>query len=405
MLIKSALKKVPIFNCLTDLQLDHIAEVGKEVSSAADKIIFNKGDKADCVYVILEGRVKIHLQDDNGKEIVLRLLEEDDIFGEMALLDGGTRSASVSSITPCKFFILSRKEFLNLLKTSPHQIIQLFTDLSVRIREINRKYFKEQLARLSVHAEMEMARHRSMEQMVVGVAHEINTPLGISNTAASIIKKELTSEAMVSLAKDSTVKEIIDTVLEAVGLMQRNINRAHELIQSFKNISVSQIVDKKEKVNLSEFMAEVVSLFKIEASKAGILIEMKDALTEQTREWIGYRGYLSRVILNLLTNINRYAYPDNTGGKVVISITDDSDRKESCFIITIQDFGKGIAPEILPKVFDHFFTTGRGNGGTGLGLSIVYNLVTSALKGTINIESKLDKGTTVSITFPQTIPE
>jgi len=405
MLIKPALQKVSIFKSMTDTQLEHIAGTGQVVSTEAGKVIFNQGDKADCVYLILEGRVKVHLQDDNGNEVVLRLLEKDDLFGEMALLDGGTRSASVSSITPCKFFILERESFLDFLKTSPYQIVRLFTDLSARMRENDLKSFQEQLARQSQHAEMEIARHRSVSQMVVGVAHEINTPLGITNTAASVIKKELTSEAMVSLTKDSKVKEMVDTVLEAVDLMQRNINRAHTLIQSFKHISVSQIADIKEKVNLSEIMAEVITLFKIEARKVGLEVELKDTLTEETREWIGYRGYLSRVILNLLTNIKNYAYPDSVGGKVVISITSDSDRKEPCFIITVQDFGKGIAPENLPKVFDHFFTTGRGKGGTGLGLSIVYNLVTSALKGNINIESEPDNGTTVSITFPQTITE
>ena len=405
MLIKHALQKVPIFKSMTDMQLDHIAGIGQVVSSEAGKIIFNQGDKAEYVYVILEGRVKVHLQDNSGKEVVLRLLEEDDLFGEMALLDGGARSASVSSITTCKFFILERKSFLNFLRNSPNQIISLFTVLSARIREIDQKYFQEQLTRQSQQAEMEIARHSSVAQMVTGVAHEINTPLGITNTAASVIKKELSSEVMASLTKDSTVKELLDTVLESVDLMQRNINRAHKLIQSFKHISASQIADTKEKMDLSKLIDEVITLFKIEARTAKLEIEIKDSLTEQTREWIGYRGYLSRAILNLLTNIKNYAYPNSIGGKVMVFITADSDRKDPCFKITVQDFGKGIAPENLPKVFDLFFTTERGKGGTGLGLSIVYNLVTSALKGTINIDSELNKGTTVIITFPQTIPE
>lgn len=390
---------------MTDTQLEHMVNIGQMASWAANQVIFNQGDEADCMYLILAGRVKVYLRDDYGKEVVLRLLEEGDYFGEMSLLDGGTRSASVSSIIPCKFFVLEREAFLKLFMTSLQLLSQLFTNLTTKIRERDQKFFQEQLDMQALHAEMEVERHRSLAQMVTGVAHEINTPLGIINTATSVVKKELTSGTIVSLTKDRKAKEMLETVLEAVELMQRNISRAHTLIQSFKNISVSQITDTKEKVNLSEVMAEVIDLFKIEARNARLEIEIKDTLTDQTREWIGYRGYLSRVILNLLTNIKRYAYPDSAGGKVVISITADNERKEPCFIITVRDFGMGIAQENLPKVFDHFFTTGRGQGGTGLGLAIVYNLVTLALKGTIHIESELEKGTTVSMTFPKTISE
>jgi signal transduction histidine kinase len=109
------------------------------------------------------------------------------------------------------------------------------------------------------------------------------------------------------------------------------------------------------------------------------------------------------VILNLLTNVERYAYPDGRGGKVLVRVAEETDRREPCFVVTVQDFGRGIPSEDLPRVFDAFFTTGRGKGGSGLGLAIVHNIVTSALKGSVAAESELDKGTRVTVRFPRTI--
>jgi signal transduction histidine kinase len=109
------------------------------------------------------------------------------------------------------------------------------------------------------------------------------------------------------------------------------------------------------------------------------------------------------VILNLLTNVERYAYPDGRGAKVLVGVAEDTDGREPRFVVTVQDFGRGIPPEDLPRVFDAFFTTGRGKGGSGLGLAIVHNIVTSALKGSVAAESELDKGTRVTVRFPKTI--
>jgi signal transduction histidine kinase len=108
--------------------------------------------------------------------------------------------------------------------------------------------------------------------------------------------------------------------------------------------------------------------------------------------------------MNLLFNVERFAYPSETGGRVEIGIHATSQDQVPSFVLTVQDYGKGIAPEHLSQVFTPFFTTGRASGGTGLGSAIVYSIVTGALQGTIEIESELEKGTLVRATFPQTVP-
>ncbi len=405
MSIKAALQNVPFLDELTDRQLAQLIDAGQVDSVAAAQVIFRTGDTADCLYIILSGQVKIYLHDPHDNEIVMTSLGVGDYFGEMALLDGGTRSASVASLTPCEFFILDRQAFFDLLGLSPQLLSQQFRELSRRLRDANQRFLCEQITRQALRAEMEAERRRALVQLVAGVAHEVNTPLGIINTAASVIKKELTSNTLSRLAEDSHAKRALADILEATGLMQKNITRAHTLIQSFKNVSADQITDIKEAMNLSEAVVEILALFKISARKAKLELELNNALTDETCEWVGYRGHLSRILFNLLTNIERYAYPDGNGGKVELSITADRAYHEPCFCIIVRDFGAGMASEDLPRVFEPFFTTGRSKGGTGLGMAMVYNLVTEALKGHITIESEFNQGTTVCITFPQTIAD
>jgi signal transduction histidine kinase len=231
---------------------------------------------------------------------------------------------------------------------------------------------------------MELARHRALTEMVAGVAHEINTPLGIVRTAASLLRNRVASGNL-------------DDVAEASALIERNIERAHRLVEDFKKLSVSQISDTLESLDLVAVVEEVVELFSISARQAGLKVVVRNQLAgPEEHIWIGYRGRLSQVLLNLLTNVQRYAYPEGTGGEVEIVIAADSG-----FVLTVRDFGGGIAPDDVPRVFDPFFTTGRTRGGTGLGLAIVRGLVVDGMSGTIQLSSEVGTGTTIVIRLPR----
>jgi signal transduction histidine kinase len=103
----------------------------------------------------------------------------------------------------------------------------------------------------------------------------------------------------------------------------------------------------------------------------------------------------------LLTNVERYAYPNEVGGVVEIEI---GMNKADQYQLSVRDQGRGISQENIKKIFEPYFTTGQALGGTGLGLSIVHNLVTNRLKGQIKVKSRAGKGTTFILTFPRTIP-
>jgi signal transduction histidine kinase len=168
---------------------------------------------------------------------------------------------------------------------------------------------------------------------------------------------------------------------------------------------VQQVQVAREQVDLPTLVEDTVHLFSINARRARLAIDLQLQVHGDERLWDGYPGYLSQILLNLLSNIERYAYPDGVGGKVEISVAMDHEHHPPCFLLTVRDVGRGIPADDLAKVTEPFFTTGRSKGGTGLGMAIVHNLVTSALHGTLHIASQPGAGTTVTIRFPQVIPE
>ena len=404
MSIESLLKQVPFFGDLTDEQLARLARACGREALDAGQVVYREGDRAGKMYVILAGTVKLTRHDDQGTAIDLQTLAAGNSFGEQALLESGPRPTTVATLAPCEFLTLDQIAFHALLLQARGQIVfRVFAALSSQVRATTERLFKEELARQALRAEMEIERHRAMSQMVAGVAHEINTPLGTTNTALSIIKRELTSSTFAALLQDRTVKQAIDDMLEAAALMERNIQRAHKLTQDFKKISVSQLTDTKETMNLPEAVAEIVGLHQASAKRARLDIQIENTLPPETQTWVGYRGYLSHILLNFLTNIERYAYPRGVGGKVAITLAADGSRAVPVYVLSVRDFGQGIPPDNLPKLFEPFFTTGRIQGGTGLGLSIVRNMVTGPLQGTVEVASAVGQGTTFTVAFPQRI--
>lgn len=254
-----------------------------------------------------------------------------------------------------------------------------------------------------VRDESELARHRSVAQMVAGVAHEINTPLGVINTAASLLSRWMTSAPMTALAQTDEGRMMAEDLVEATGLISRNALRAHKLVQDFKKVSVNQITDVREPCRLADVLAETINLFEVGSRHPPIAVQVHNTLADPTGPWTGYPGALSQVLLNLLANVQRYAYAEGTGGRVEITLAAEG-PPQGGYRLTVRDFGQGIAPEHLPRIFEPFFTTGRAKGGSGLGMAIVHTLVTAQMKGSITIESAPGEGTTVNLTLPREVP-
>ena len=267
--------------------------------------------------------------------------------------------------------------------------------LSRESLELRRLAAEKRRIREQVHRE----RRESMAQMVAGVAHEVNTPLGVANSAATTLQEIFTSGAFQRLAESQEFRQDHDDVQESVRLIRRNIERADELIRNFRKLSVGQLVDKREELDLLACVEDVVQMWKPEAKRARIELRIHDELDPAVTRWMGYAGFLSQVLLNLLGNAKRYAFEEGRGGSIDITVKSELTADRAVFTLVFRDDGKGIPPEDLPHIFETFFTTGRAIGGTGLGLSIVQNIVDSVFRGSIDCESTPGEGTTFVTTF------
>jgi signal transduction histidine kinase len=401
--VAQQLASIPLFASLPADELVALAERGQVRSLPAGCTVVQEGDSADALYVLLAGSARVYKRHADGGETQLAEQHAGSYFGELALLDGQPRSAWVVTTSLVELFVLPRADFLDLLPRAPHALGVLFARLSADVRQRSQDLFEEELRRRQVQTEMELARYRALGQMVAGVAHEVNTPLGIVSTAVSMVSKRIGSPNFQALrGHDPELDETLEDLREATALMERNINRAHRLINDFKKLAAGQLVDQKEMLLLPEVVQEVVDLFKIEARKAQLSVEVRSTLASpEAGQWEGYRGLLTQVLMNLLTNVQRYAYPDGRGGAVEVLVSTPGEG----FVIQVRDFGVGIPPEVLDQVFSPFFTTGRGRGGTGLGLAIVQNIVVDGLKGKVDIASTLGNGTTVTVHVPRVVPD
>lgn len=236
----------------------------------------------------------------------------------------------------------------------------------------------------------------ALGNLVAGVSHEINTPIGIGVTAASYMEeksKEFQALYQSNKMKRSDLDDYLRTVSETTGMIQTNLQRASELVRSFKQVAVDRSVETKRSFAIKEYIQEVLISLQPNLKKT------KHHVTVQGQEGIllfSDPGAISQIITNLIMNSMIHAYGPDDEGHITVSITDK--RHELTLLYT--DDGKGMPQEIVNQIFDPFFTTNRGGGGTGLGMHIVYNLVTQALGGTIQCESTVGAGTTFRITIP-----
>src|SRR5262249_2466640 len=225
-------------------------------------------------------------------------------------------------------------QLLELLRAAPPEaILDMFAVLTRQIRAANEGDFRQLLARRTLESQMEVEKQRGLNQMVAGVAHEINTPLGIAATAASIVARELAR--LEPLAVDRKSKSALDDSREALGLMQANLERANKLVQDFKKVSVSQLSEVKETLDLPEAIADTLNLAQVGLKRSQISVTFDNRLAAGDGAWVGYRGYLSQILLNLLTNVERYAYPAGQGGAAEVVLEAGRDEYE----LSVRDFG------------------------------------------------------------------
>jgi signal transduction histidine kinase len=382
------------FRHLTDEQLGLLATRGSSRTVKAGEVVCRPGEESDGLYVVTSGRVTLSRHSRDGRLIELGERGPGGSFGEPGLLDAAPRSALVTATEPSRFFVLSRKAFLSFMADVPDAMPGLLEGLGTQLRLTQETLFAETVKEHALQVQLHAGRYRMLAQLVAGVAHEINTPLGVITTAASILAQDLA--ALVCDAGPITGP--IEDAIEAAELISSNLARATRLVERFKSLSTSQAITVEEDVDLTAVVGDVLALYGPKARAAHLSIEVRDERQHPERPWVGNPGSLAEALLNLLSNVERYAYPGQAGGRVEIVLAGDNGQLD----VTVRDFGRGIPPASLEKVWEPFFTTGRTLGGTGLGLAVVNNLVTDGMRGTAKIDSKVGEGTAVHLHFPRT---
>jgi signal transduction histidine kinase len=247
---------------------------------------------------------------------------------------------------------------------------------------------------------IESEKMASLAGLVAGVAHEINTPVGTSITAASHLFDRVV-KIRSSFELDEMTRTDLDKFFQrsekACSILLANLQRSSELIQSFKQVAVDQSSLKQRVFNICDYLHEISQSLqpRLKKSQHQLLIECQTPIELNTCP-----GVLSQVITNLVMNsiIHGFANDVDRLGIMRIEVTPVDDSKVR---LVYTDNGAGIAEQHLDKIFEPFYTTNREEGGSGLGLHLVYNSVTTHLGGTIQVESKPQAGVRFTIEFPR----
>jgi signal transduction histidine kinase len=239
--------------------------------------------------------------------------------------------------------------------------------------------------------------------MVAGVSHELNTPLGNTKLALSTLLDRINEVNKLYLSgslKRSNIEEFIKESLDIATLANRSVDRALNLVVTFKQVAIDQTSERQRLFDLATIIRETITSlspsYKHDPWKFNI--DVPDGIQMDS-----YPGPLEQIIINLVQNSIRHGFDGREHGCITIRAVIEeelTDLKNRSVIITFTDDGAGIAPANLEKIFEPFFTTRLGRGGSGIGLNITRRIATTLLGGTIEVKSELGIGTCFTLKIP-----
>ncbi|MFZ6815889.1 GAF domain-containing sensor histidine kinase [Undibacterium sp. Rencai35W] len=272
-----------------------------------------------------------------------------------------------------------RAEVSNMaLSKANHELASALHNLSITQEELVRR---DKLAALAA--------------LVAGVAHELNTPIGNGLMVASTLS-ELTREfahAYEQGMKRSSLEHYLAEAIQASDILQRNLQRAADLVSSFKQVSIDESNYMRSTFVLADFVADIVSTMTplLEKNAVQLVQNLPPELTIES-----YSGPLAQVLINLINNCLIHAFEGCAHRAIEIAAS----VQPKWIKLSIKDNGVGIPEGDLKHIYDPFFTTKLGAGSSGLGLHITHNIVTSLLDGKIDAESAAGMGTCFTISLP-----
>ncbi|EDN71372.1 two-component hybrid sensor and regulator [Beggiatoa sp. PS] len=264
---------------------------------------------------------------------------------------------------------------------------------------------EEVLARVETHLKLHRLHHElvqsekmaSLGRLVAGFAHELNTPLGVAVGCSSALLMEIETVNQLVNQEEVDIDELLaalENIAQGTNLTLSNIERAANLVSSFKRTAVDQSFDEVRTFQVQEVINDTINTLYSCFKKTNISIQLDCPKDIEVKS---LPGALEQIITNLLMNSFIHGFDE---GKNAGAINIKAQRDGNNLHVEYSDNGKGIAPENLEKIFEPFFTTHRAHGGSGLGMYICYNLITTQLQGTMTCESQLGEGVVFKMDYP-----
>jgi signal transduction histidine kinase len=334
----------------------------------------------------------------DGLEVLARVREDAPEVPIMVVSGAGDIRDVVEALRRVAWdYLVKPVQDMNILLHS----VQTCLDRASLLRQ-NREYQKsleESLDKLH-RTQKEMihsAKMAALGDLVAGVAHEVNTPIGVCVTAASFLAertRQLRDLYEKGEMKRSDLEKYISLADESSVSVLSNLERAAELVQSFKKVAVDQSSEEKRSFEFKSYLEQILVSLRPQFKRTPhtVTVDCPDDLSMDS-----YPGAIMQIMTNLIMNSLIHGFADGRPGEIFI-------KAESVgydVVVSYSDNGAGMDAEQKERIYDPFYTTRRGSGGTGLGMNIVYNLVTQTLKGSILLETSPGHGAVFLLTLPR----
>lgn len=268
------------------------------------------------------------------------------------------------------------------------------TTLALSITLENLKNTQEQL--------IQSEKLASLGTLTAGIAHEINTPLGIAVTSTSLAVEsthDIREKFVAGNLTKSTMKKYFDAIEQSSKMNTKALERVIDLLANFKQVAADQVVGEARTINLADYIEEVMSTLSAEMKNNQVQYIFSGATNINITT---IPGAFSQVLTNLVTNSIKHGFEHKPSGCITIAL--DAQRDGSVKLI-YKDDGHGMNKEVKNNIYEPFFTTKRNFGGTGLGMNIVHNIISKNLAGDISVASEPGQGVTFIITLPKSVVE
>jgi signal transduction histidine kinase len=293
---------------------------------------------------------------------------------------------------------MENARLLNELRQRTDELARMFESEEARAWELTKSLEDLRAAQDRLIRAEKLA---ALGRLVAGVAHEINSPVGTSLTVASALERKraaFAADVARGELKRSSLNEFLEVVEDASSLLASNLNRAAELIQSFKQVAVDEGYLDRRSFYAGDLTEQVLVGLRPSLREKNIALNVE---CQPDLEMNSHPGPYAQALTNLFLNAVMHAFPDGKGGAIDIKVrAAGTDQVEILF----SDNGRGMSADVMRQAFNPFFTTRRESGSTGLGLHIVHNIVTNRLGGQLNFDSAPAAGTKIKIILPLAAP-